>query len=248
MLDVAAGNEPVELYNGNAKLSVRNWNQDSGSTQLSSAGIDMGGIATGAFDIQLSGNTIMTLGSGAIAQGLSLNMSGSATLYQGSASTLSVSSNFTMKEQAKVLIIFNATIQAARLHLGNEASINGSARGYGNCEGPGSAINSHSKNSFRLGGSHGGLGTYESVEEFVELEGKMLANDDVFWPQLPGSGGCGLSGRADGAGHGGAYLHLQVLEESEIWGEIDLSGGHADESSSNHGYVIFIDSFLTLFL
>jgi hypothetical protein len=182
-----------------------------------------------------------------VASSMSLQMN-TLTLHHDSYFDIGKDGNLSFLES---LHLYNSSIVAmhGRTHLSTprlfidvDASVNGSARGYGNCEGPGSAINSPSKNSFRLGGSHGGLGSYESVEEFVALEGKMLANDDVFWPQLPGSGGCGLSGRADDAGHGGAYLHLQVLEESEIWGEIDLSGGHADESSSNHGYVIFIDS------
>jgi hypothetical protein len=180
------------------------------------------GNVHGDFDISAMKDTLLEIQQSSEIQGARVDLNDSVHLTMDPSSKLLMKRGVHMSGSSMTTVAHQVAIEAHQLFLTRQATIYGRGSGYEGCEGPGSPSRSE------RGGSHGGLGSREDVDAFVNAENSLLAYDDVFRPSLPGSGGCDRE-KDDRAGHGGAYLHLEVSGRTRLEGEIDLSGGDALE-------------------
>eukprot|EP01138_Halocafeteria_seosinensis_P008647 gb/GECG01008838.1/.p1 GENE.gb/GECG01008838.1/~~gb/GECG01008838.1/.p1 ORF type:complete len:716 (+),score=101.87 gb/GECG01008838.1/:1-2148(+) len=146
-------------------------------------------------------------------------------IKSGHGSNVTIEKAWSLLNASKLTLEGHNHFVLGNLFVSEDSVMTGKGNGFGECSGPGKP----SDRSHR-GASHGGLGTLESVEKFIQKENKMAAYDDVFLPQWAGSGGCDPNNGGDG-GSGGAYLDLRVQQSSEIRGTIDLSGSDAKGTS-----------------
>lgn len=141
-----------------------------------------------------------------------------------SLNSLTVTNNATLTLQG------TPTLTATTLTVDSGAAISADGQGYGSASGPGAGTNGAWAYNPAGGAGHGGYGGDSSSGR----AGGTIYND-VYQPQLPGSGGGLADGFAGGAG--GGAIHLIVTDAFTLNGTLRSNGinGNGDFGASGGG-------------
>lgn len=161
--------------------------------------------------VAVSGNVVITTNTTWNETAVSLN-------------SLTVTNNATLTLQG------TPTLTATTLTVDSGAAISADGQGYGSASGPGAGTNGAWAYNPAGGAGHGGYGGDSSSGR----AGGTIYND-VYQPQLPGSGGGLADGFAGGAG--GGAIHLIVTDAFTLNGTLRSNGinGNGDFGASGGG-------------